>query len=124
MWKIVETGSVDKISGFSPNTNEFIEYCNSLGVSVPGIEILNFKINHTFLVESLVSFEALADFINTNKSFLHRVFPDQMQFLLVTMGANGCLLLSRTEQSPQVQITTILAPTKKAIISASGSGDW
>ncbi|KAI6191533.1 Pseudouridine-metabolizing bifunctional protein [Aphelenchoides bicaudatus] len=109
VWKIVETGSADKIAGFSPNANEFIEYCKCLGVSIP--------------VESLINFNALADFINTNKSFLHRIFPDQMEFLIVTLGANGCLLLSRSNQMSTIEITTIDAPTKQEIVSASGSGD-
>lgn len=67
--------------------------------------------------------ESLADFMDANKSFLHRVFPDQMEILLITMGSTGCLLLSRPHIGASVQITTIPAPTKESIVSASGSGD-
>jgi sugar/nucleoside kinase (ribokinase family) len=58
--------------------------------------------------------------MNANHSFLHRVFPEQMEILLITMGPSGCLLLSR---SKKVQITTIPAPSYQTLISASGTGD-
>lgn len=43
IWKIVETNCVNKLGAFSPNVNEFIEYCNLLGVKITGIIPMNIK---------------------------------------------------------------------------------
>lgn len=121
VWKIFDIDSLSKLNAFSPNMNEFLEYSKCLGVTLPGLK--KSFITFTILDKYLENLESLGDFINTNTSFLQRVFPDQMELLLITMGVNGCLLLSRSSTKSGVQITTVPAPTRLPVISASGSGD-
>lgn len=83
----MDTNGFNRIYAFSPNANEFLEYCRCLGVPIPGWSLFtDDQMTKSISVESIASFETLADFMDTNKCFLHRVFPGQMQILLVTMG--------------------------------------
>ncbi|KAI6244099.1 PfkB domain-containing protein [Aphelenchoides fujianensis] len=87
--RFVEAGGLQRVHAFSPNALEFKNFCRKRGVEIGE--------------DRLESAEAIADFL---ESHLKRLVADQMDFFVVTLGANGVVAVGWRESRPEIVSST------------------
>ncbi|KAI6173328.1 hypothetical protein M3Y98_01069700 [Aphelenchoides besseyi] len=94
--RFVEAGGLNQLNAFSPNSNEFFNFS-----------------------DRLQNADAVAEFLDSNSQLV----PNQLEFLIVTLGPHGVVALSRNGSRTEIQKIGCPKVEKADFVSVSGAGD-
>ncbi|KAI6205547.1 hypothetical protein M3Y94_00804400 [Aphelenchoides besseyi] len=103
--RFVEAGGLSQLNAFSPNSNEFINFCKHRGVEISADRLRNA--------------EAVAEFLDSNSQLV----PDQLEFFIVTLGPHGVVALCRNGSKTEIQKIECPKVNESDFVSVSGAGD-